>query len=74
MSPLDDFAKGITVLNFSICPFVQRVTTVLHSYNIHFDSYDHLIAMVSKIKQKSLDTKTLQNLRDVAKKNSLLVG
>jgi len=39
MSPLDDFARGITVLNFSICPFVQRITTVLHSYNIHFDSY-----------------------------------
>ncbi len=49
-------------------------TAALQRHNIHFDSYDHLIAMVSKIKQKSLDTKTLQNLRDVAKKNSLLVG
>ncbi len=39
MSPLNDFAKGITVLNFSICPFVQRITTVLYSYNISFDSY-----------------------------------
>jgi len=49
-------------------------TAVLQRQNIHFDSYDHLIAMVSKIKQKSLDTKTLQNLRDIAKKNTLLVG
>lgn len=49
-------------------------TAALHRENVRFDSYDHLIAMVSKIKQTSLDTKTLQNLRDVAKKNSLLVG
>jgi hypothetical protein len=49
-------------------------TAALHRQNIRFDSYDHLIAMVSKIKQTSLDTKILQNLRDVAKKNSLLVG
>jgi len=49
-------------------------TAALHRQNVRFDSYDHLIAMVSKIKQTSLDTKTLQNLRDVAKKNALLVG
>jgi hypothetical protein len=49
-------------------------TAALHRQNIRFDSYDHLIAMVSKIKQRSLDTKTLQNLRDVANKNALLVG
>ena len=49
-------------------------TAVLYRQNIHFDSYDYLVSMVSKIKQKSLDTETLQNLRDVAKKNSLLVG
>ncbi len=49
-------------------------TAALYRQNVRFDSYDHLIAMVSKIKQTSLDTKTLQNLRDVAKKNSLLVG
>lgn len=49
-------------------------TAALHRQHVRFDSYDHLIAMVSKIKQTTLDTKTLQNLRDVAKKNSLLVG
>lgn len=49
-------------------------TAALHRENVRFDSYDHLIAMVSKIKQTSLDAKTLQNLRDVAKKNSLLVS
>ena len=49
-------------------------TAALHRQNVRFDAYDHLIAMVSKIKQTSLDTKTLQHLRDVAKKNALLVG
>lgn len=49
-------------------------TAALHRENIRFDSYDHLIAMVSKIKQTTLDTKTLEHLRDVAKKNALLVG
>ena len=49
-------------------------TAALHRQNVRFDSYDHLIAMVSKIKQTSLDTKTLQHLRYVAKKNALLVG
>lgn len=49
-------------------------TAALHRQNVRFDSYDHLIAMISKIKQTSLDTKTLQHLRDVAKKNALLVG
>ena len=49
-------------------------TAALHRENIRFDSYDHLIAMVSKIKQTSLDTETLQHLRNVAKKNALLVG
>ena len=49
-------------------------TAALHRQNVRFDSYDHLIAMVSKIRQTSLDTKTLQHLRDVAQKNALLVG
>jgi len=47
-------------------------TAALHRQNVRFDSYDHLIAMVSKIKKTSLDTETLQHLRNVAKKNSLL--
>ncbi|PHS40706.1 MAG: hypothetical protein COB07_04135 [Sulfurovum sp.] len=64
-----------------VCSIVSREevleylsTAALHRQNVRFDSYDQLIAMVSKIKQTSLDTKTLQNLRDVAKKNALLVG
>lgn len=49
-------------------------TAVLHRQNIHFDSYDHLISMVSTVKQKALDEKTLKELNNVAKKNSLLLG
>lgn len=48
-------------------------TAVLHRQNVHFDSYDHLIGMVSNIKQKALDEKTLKELNGVAKKNRLLV-
>ncbi len=48
-------------------------TAVLHRQNIYFDSYDHLIRMVSNIKQKVLDEKTLKELNNVAKKNKLLV-
>lgn len=48
-------------------------TVALHRQNIHFDSYDHLISMVSKIKQKALDENTLMQLRSIAKTNSLLL-
>lgn len=47
-------------------------TAVLHRQIVHFDSYDHLISMVSNIKQKALDEKTLKELNNVAKKNRLL--
>ncbi len=48
-------------------------TAALYRQNVHFDSYDHLIAMVSEIKQKALDEITLKQLKYIAKKNSLLV-
>lgn len=48
-------------------------TAVLYRQNIHLDSYDYLVSMVSKIKQKALDEKTLKELNDVAKINSFLL-
>ncbi|MFC2057915.1 hypothetical protein ACFLR6_03150 [Campylobacterota bacterium] len=48
-------------------------TAALYRQNIHFDSYDHLITMISKIKQTSLEKHTLKLLKHIADKNSLLV-
>jgi len=63
-----------------VCSIVSREevleylsTAALFRQNVHFDSYDYLIAMVSNIKQKSLDETTLKQLKYIAKKNSLLV-
>jgi len=44
-------------------------TVALHRQNVHFDSYAHLVNMVSKIRQKPLDEKTLQQLSTIAKLN-----
>jgi hypothetical protein len=48
-------------------------TAVLHRQNIHLDSYDHLISMVSKIKQMNLDNQTLKALKNIATINRLLL-
>jgi len=47
-------------------------TTALHKQNLDFHSYDHLIGMVSKIKQESLDSKTLKQLHNIVKSNKQL--
>ncbi len=47
-------------------------TTALHKQNLDFHSYDHLIGMVSKIKQESLDSKTLKQLHHIVKSNKQL--
>ncbi|GIU00035.1 hypothetical protein TSL6_05410 [Sulfurovum sp. TSL6] len=47
-------------------------TKALHKQNVDFDSYDHLVGMVSKIKQKSLDSKTLKQLQIIASSNKQL--
>ena len=44
-------------------------TAALYRQNVHFDSYTHLVNMVSKIKQKSLDKMTLTKLSAIAKQN-----
>ncbi len=46
----------------------------LHKQKLNFKSYDHLIGMVSKIKQKSLDEGTLAQLNMLAKQNTLIFG
>ena len=46
-------------------------TAALYRQGVHFDSYAHLVSMVSKIKEKSLDEKTLTQLSAIAKENAL---
>ena len=47
-------------------------TIALHKQKLDFHSYDHLVGMVSNIKQKSLDSKTLKQLHNIAKINKQL--
>jgi len=49
-------------------------TAALYRHDVHFDSYAQLVNMVSKIKQKPLNEKTLKQLNTIAKKNALIVG
>ncbi len=44
-------------------------TEALFRHDVHFDSYTHLVSMVSKIKQRSLDKMTLTKLSAIAKQN-----
>ena len=46
-------------------------TAALYRQNVHLDSYAQLVNMVSKIKKKSLDEKTLAQLSTIAKENAL---
>ncbi len=49
-------------------------TAALYRSEVHFDSYAHLVHMVSKIKQEPLNEKTLKQLSNIAKKNASVVG
>jgi len=42
--------------------------------SVSLDSYDHLVAMINKIKQKVLDKTTLKELQTVAKQNRQLLA
>ncbi len=44
-------------------------TAALYRQDVHLDSYAQLVQMISKIKQKSLDEKTLTKLSAIAKQN-----
>lgn len=48
-------------------------TMALHKQKFYFQSYDHLVGMVTKIKQRSLDSKTLKKLHTIANINQQLV-
>jgi len=50
----------------------RKDTKALHKQNLDLYSYDHLVGMVSKIKQESLDSKTLKQLHNIAKSNKQL--
>jgi len=41
--------------------------------SVDLQSYDQLVAMVSKVRQKALDKVTLNALKDIAKQNSQLI-
>lgn len=45
-------------------------SAALHRQKVELDSYAQLVSMVSKIKQKLLDKKTLEQLSSVAKSNA----
>lgn len=47
-------------------------TMALHKQKLDFHSYDHLVGMVSKIRQKSVDSKTLKQLQHISKINKEL--
>ena len=44
----------------------------LHRQTIDFKSYDHILGMVSKISQKSIDSQTRKYLSDMVKINKQL--
>ena len=48
-------------------------TMALYKQKFNFHSYDHLVGMVTKIKQRSLDSKTLKKLHTIANSNQQLV-
>ncbi len=52
--------------------FAYLSDAALHKHELDFKSYDHLVGMVSKIKQKSLDPYTLKQLSDLTKINKQL--
>ncbi|HEY9190335.1 MAG TPA: hypothetical protein VIM88_05665 [Sulfurovum sp.] len=47
-------------------------TTALHRQRFDLHSYDHLVGMVTKIKQRSLDSKTLKQLKEISKRYQTL--
>ncbi|MCO4845420.1 MAG: hypothetical protein KC427_05305 [Sulfurovum sp.] len=52
--------------------FEYLSTIALHKQKFDFHSYDHLVGMVSTIKQKSLDSETLKQLHNIVKNNKQL--
>jgi hypothetical protein len=48
-------------------------TTALYKQKFNFHSYDHLVGMVTKIRQRSLDSMTLKKLHTIAKSNQQFV-
>lgn len=47
-------------------------TTALHRQRFDLHSYDHLVGMVTKIKQRSLDSNTLKQLKEISKRYQTL--
>ncbi|GIT97647.1 hypothetical protein [Sulfurovum sp. TSL1] len=74
----DDYLKGL-IEDLEGANIVSRrevleylSTKALHKENLDFHSYDHLVGMVSKIKQRSLDGKMLKQLHKIVQNNKQL--
>lgn len=52
--------------------FEHLSTMALHRQNIQFDSYDHLVSMVSKIQGKTLSESARDQLRSISKLNQII--
>ncbi len=64
---IEDLEKEKIVRRKEVLEYLS--TKALHKENVDFHSYDHLVAMVSKIKQRSLEGKTLEQLQKIAQNN-----
>ncbi len=64
---IDDLEKEKIVSRKEVLEYLS--TKALHKENVNFHSYDHLVGMVSKIKQRSLESKTLKQLHKITQNN-----
>ncbi len=64
---IDDLEKEKIVSRKEVLEYLS--TKALHKENVDFHSYDHLVGMVSKIKQRSLESKTLKQLHKITQNN-----
>ncbi len=67
---IEDLDKENIVSRKEVLEYLS--TKALHKQHLDFHSYDHLVGMVSKIKQRSLDSKTLKQLQNIAIRNKQL--
>ncbi len=67
---IDDLEKEHIASRKEVLEYLS--TKALDKENVNFHSYDHLVGMVSKIKQRSLESKTLKQLHTIAKNHQQL--
>jgi hypothetical protein len=67
---IQELDRGNIVSSREVLEYLS--TTALHKQKFDLHSYDHLVGMVTKIKQKPLDSETLKELQIIAKSNQTL--